>query len=653
MNMKGVLNIVMMMLAATLLVLPVSGAFAVTGISPDSGINTGTVFITDLSGTDLPTDARVNLTLAGQSNITGQYITWVNSARITCVFDIDSTLAGDWDVVVVNKTDGSESVLADGFSIYNPAPEVTGITPSTGINTGMVTITNLSGNNFLSGALVNLTNGSFTISGTGVNVATSNLIQCQFNINGAAPGAWDVEVKNYDGQSDVLPSGFSITYPPPSISSISPSSGKNNEVIGITNLAGSNFMTGATVQLVKENETNITTINGPIIEPAKILCFFDLNGKSVGPWDVVVTNTDGQYAVYPDGFTVFYPQGPTISGILPAEGQNDEPDAAAVISGTGFQPGALVALLKSGQADTPATSVLVSNATSISCSFNLTGAATGSWDVRVTNNDGQSSILPAAFTIQNPAPTLNAIVPDIGLNSGLVSITNLSGTGFLPGATVVLNKTGEQDILATSVNVTSAEKITCSVNLSEAEPGLWSVVVTNPDTQSAILPDAFTVAYPAPVADLVDPASGITGQILPLSLTGGNFLSGATVTLVKAGESNLSAIITEVEPATITCSVNLSGAIAGLWSVVVTNPDGKESTISNGFTVLNQVPTVTAIMPAGSTNDGDSVGVELTGTGFLTGASVTLKKAGEYDIVALGVPTVVNSTKILCFFDLT
>ena len=54
MEMKGVLTIAMMMLAATLLVLPVSGAFAVTGIDPDRGNNTGWVYV-DLSGTDLPT----------------------------------------------------------------------------------------------------------------------------------------------------------------------------------------------------------------------------------------------------------------------------------------------------------------------------------------------------------------------------------------------------------------------------------------------------------------------------------------------------------------------------------------------------------------------------------------------------------------------
>lgn len=652
MNMKGVLNIVMMMLAATLLVLPVSGAFAVTGITPDSGINTGPVFVTNLSGTDLPVDASVTLMLAGQPNITGQFITWVDPARITCVFDIEEKLAGDWDVVVVNNTDSSESVLFAGFSIANPAPDVTGIVPSTGINNGIITITGLSGSNFLPGAQVNLTNGISTLPGTSVNVISGNLIQCQFNINGALPGAWDVVVTNYDGQSDTLPGGFSIAYPPPSVSSISPLSGKNNEVVGITNLAGSHFMAGATVQLVKENETNITTINGPIVEATKILCFFDLNAKAVGPWDVVVTNTDGQYAVLPDGFTIFYPQGPTVSGIAPAAGQNDGPVNITAISGTGFQPGAMVALLKGGETDIQGTGILVSNSTSIGCSFDITGAATGAWDVRVTNNDGQSAVLPAAFTVQNPAPTLNGIVPDNGFNAGPVAVTNLSGTGFLPGAAVALTK-GQADIPATMVNVITPQMISCSVDLSGATTGLWSVVITNPDTQSAVLANSFTVAYPPPSADAINPVSGTTGQIIPANITGNNFLAGATVTLVKAGESNVSAMVLGVIPSKIACSFDLSGAISGPWSVVVTNPDGKESLISNGFEVINPAPSVTSTNPSVGVNNGISGVIELSGTGFLEDAAVTLKKAGEADIGAMGAPVVVNNTTIFCFFDLT
>ncbi len=74
MNMKGVLTIVMLLLAATLLVLPVSGAFEVTGINPDSGTNTKELVEVTLSGTELPTDAGVHLTLAGEPNITGELL---------------------------------------------------------------------------------------------------------------------------------------------------------------------------------------------------------------------------------------------------------------------------------------------------------------------------------------------------------------------------------------------------------------------------------------------------------------------------------------------------------------------------------------------------------------------------------------------------
>ena len=152
MNMKGVLNIAMMMLAATLLVLPVSGAFAVTGISPDRGFNTGLVFVNNLSGTDLPTDVSVNLTMLEQPNITGQFITWVDSTRISCVFDLNGKLAGDRTVVVVNNTDRSEAILEGKmFSVENLPPSITDITPDSGINNQTDLAISLAGNNFRPG----------------------------------------------------------------------------------------------------------------------------------------------------------------------------------------------------------------------------------------------------------------------------------------------------------------------------------------------------------------------------------------------------------------------------------------------------------------------------------------------------------------------
>jgi PKD repeat protein len=655
MNMKGVLHISFMMLAATLLVLPVSGAFAVTGINPDEGYNTGLVFITNLSGTDLPQNAGVILTRTGQSNITGQFVNWESPTRITCLLDLGGKAAGEWDVIVVNKSDGTEAILPDsGFTIKNPAPTITGITPDTGVNTGIVVISSISGTNFLPGITTRLTkSGAAPVIGTDVAFINATHLECRFNLSGISTGAWNVTINNTDGQGAVLAGGFTVTYPPPLLSGITPASGKNNEVIGITDLAGSNFRDGATVYLNKSGEADIPTINGPIITPGKILCFFDLNGARVGAWNVVVANSDGQYDSLPGAFTIYYPQAPIVTGITPATANNSGPVFISNLAGTGFQPGATVKLSKAGESDIPGSLVTVNSSSQILCSFNLTGADRGSWDVQVTNDDGQYGTFVGGFTIVYPAPTLTGITPTTGLNSGPVVIPNLSGTGFQNGAAVSLFRAGETDIVAYLVTVETPGRINCTIDLNGAKPGIWSVRVTNPDDQSAILTDAFTVKYPPPSVSAISPSSGIKGESFSANISGGNFLPGCHVNLTYPGEANIPGMVSLVTPAKITCGLDLSGAKTGLWSLTVTNPDGQEDTLASAFIIYNPAPTVASITPNTGKNNGMTDVLTIKGTGFLSATAVKLTKGGQSDIIAKGSPDVENETTITCYFDLS
>jgi hypothetical protein len=93
------------------------------------------------------------------------------------------------------------------------------------------------------------------------------------------------------------------------------------------------------------------------------------------------------------------------------------------------------------------------------------------------------------------APVVSGIVPSSGTNSGVVNITNLSGSNFQSGATVKLGKSGQSDIDATNVTVVSPSKITCDFDLTGVAVGLWDVIVRNPDPggQSAQLNDGFRV----------------------------------------------------------------------------------------------------------------------------------------------------------------
>ena len=88
------------------------------------------------------------------------------------------------------------------------------------------------------------------------------------------------------------------------ITSITPASGSNNGVTNITNLAGTNFLTGATVKLTKTGQTDITGSNVTVVSATKITCSFDLTNKTAGNWNVVVTNTDGQSSTLSNGFQI-------------------------------------------------------------------------------------------------------------------------------------------------------------------------------------------------------------------------------------------------------------------------------------------------------------------------------------------------------------
>src|SRR5690606_22360395 len=127
-----------------------------------------------------------------------------------------------------------------------------------------------------------------------------------------------------------------------------------------------------------------------------------------------------------------------------------------------------------------------------------------------------------------------------------------------------------------------------------------------------------------PTVSSVTPISGINNQdSIDLTVEGSDFLEGATVVLTD-GTSTIQGKDPVVTATRINCSVNVSGAAAGKWSVEVTNPDGKTGVLKDGFTILTPAPTVTIINPSGGANDDDLVSCEVEGSGFLSDLSVAL-----------------------------
>jgi predicted small secreted protein len=113
----------------------------------------------------------------------------------------------------------------------------------------------------------------------------------------------------------------------------------------------------------------------------------------------------------------------------------------------------------------------------------------------------------------------------------------------------------------------------------------------------------FGVYYPAPVVQSISPSAGVINSTVQITnLSGSNFRSGATVKLVKAGQTDINATnVSVVSSMQITCTINITNAPSGVWDVVVTNDDLKSGTLIRGFTIT--IPPPVLVSPANNATD--------------------------------------------------
>lgn len=186
------------------------------------------------------------------------------------------------------------------------------------------------------------------------------------------------------------------------------------------------------------------------------------------------------------------------------------------------------------------------------------------------------------------APVITGITPNAGARGTTVTITNIAGRYFQPGATVSLIGAGQDTIFATQVKGTST-KITCVFNLIGATTGKRDVVVTNPDGQITKLDDGFTVNEEAPLITSVDPATGSVGKTIAITIQGSNFRSPVKVFFARDG-TEIEAANVQVNSVTrITCVLNIpSGSEAGAWDVIVHSvAENQDGTALRMFTITN------------------------------------------------------------------
>ena len=221
----------------------------------------------------------------------------------------------------------------------------------------------------------------------------------------AAPGTYNVSLKatNAGGSNTTVRTGYiTVTALPPAVTGISPVSGKRGTLVAVTNLSGTGLRKGAKVFFNRTGSTSLAATNVTALSATKIHCTVKIPaGAVIGPWDVMVKNTDGKSGKKTGIFMVRTQDPPTVTGSTPASGKRGTLVTVTNLSGTGFVavPKPTVQLLKNS-AVISATNVTAVSAKKISCTVKIpAGAATGAWSVRVTNGDAQAGTKAGAFTV--------------------------------------------------------------------------------------------------------------------------------------------------------------------------------------------------------------------------------------------------------------
>jgi hypothetical protein len=467
----------------TLVAVPQTGSISVTStpsgaeISLD-GTDTGNVTPTILNNL-APGSHIVNVTLSGYT-----------PASQTVTVTAGSAVDASFTLVAVPQT-GSISVTS------TPSGAVISLD---GTNTGDVTPTTL--NNLAPGShIVNVTLSGYTLASQTVTVTAGSTVDASFTLSQSEKQAdlaitetvsnatayvgdrvtWTVTVTNLgpDTAKDVVVRDADW--------GSKDRSGKQIMIPGAGYVRDDTWMiptlrAGQSAGMV---ETDVYTVTGTKTESVKIV--------SSATSDPDLSNNAATASITILAKPVPAPQ---VTGISPSSGEAGEVIWSAVVSGNYFQRGAGVMLSEAGQNNIVPSQVLTDDKGKITLTLAIPKtAALGAYDLVVTNPDGQSATLTAAFTVTAPkSPVITHISPGQGDKGMSIPDFHISGENFRRGATVTLSMAGQHDIVVTRPVVSDSDTISGTLSIPrDSRAGSWDVEVTNPDGQTAVDTAAFTI----------------------------------------------------------------------------------------------------------------------------------------------------------------
>jgi uncharacterized protein YhjY with autotransporter beta-barrel domain len=564
----------------------------ITGINPSSGTATGGTSVT-LSGTNFTGATGVTFGTTASTSFT------VNSATsITAVSP--GGLVGTIGLTVTTPGGTSAPTNAALFTYTTPPPIVTSISPKSGPTAGGTTVT-ITGSHFTGAVSVlfgNVEEDSFTIN-SDTSITT---------VSTGGTGTVDIVVVSNGGGS-AKSQADQFTYvtnvPPPTVASISPTSGPASGGNSVT-ITGANFTNVTSVKFGTTAATFTVTDEAIITATSPV--------GSAGAVDVTVTTSSGTSATSAaDQFTyTAASSAPTVTGVSPNSGYVAG-QTSVTIAGTNFTN---VQSVRFGSAQ--ATSVTVNSANSITV-VSPAAQGLGTVDVTVATLAGTSTTSAAdqfTYTTTPPVPTVTGVSPNQGTSAGGTSVT-ITGTGFSPDSVPFFGTFRQPNFSVISVN-----EIFLVTGIQSA--GTVDVTVTNSTGVSpTTAADKFTVAQGPPAIASLSPITGPAAGGTTVTLTGSGFTGASGV---KFGTTAATSFTVNSDTQVTAVSPPGSGSV----NVSVTTPNGTSGTDGleqSTFVYGAGPPAISQVSPSSGPVAGSPtvniVGVGFTGTTSVKFGSVT------------------------------
>lgn len=290
--------------------------------------------------------------------------------------------------LTVHQTSGPPLLNAD-FNLTVDSPPSPTIATASPTNRGIGAVNQniaITGTNFLTGAVVTMSNG-ITVNSTTVNSGTS--ITANISLTGATAGPVTITITNPDAGVATNNELFMVTGTPTLTSAAPNARGKgaiNQDVI----LTGTNFVAGATATFTNGITVNSTTFTDATHLRANV----SLTTATLGAATITVNNNNGGAVSNTTGFTVT--AAPTLTSIAPASLARKSANKTVVVAGTNFVSGATV--LFSGSGSVTVNTATFTSATTLTLNITVDNSK-ATYGVTVTNPDGGTVTSPNRFQV--------------------------------------------------------------------------------------------------------------------------------------------------------------------------------------------------------------------------------------------------------------